>query len=277
MALIVMAWQDVATDCVKPNTNTTPFEVTRHDKLSSNFVSNHVLHIHPNPPNPTPPTPPQLQPTPNPNPTPNQPQSPSNFMVDLSWPDWLLVWLQWIPAIPWPLTRWAVAVHLQTNNRLDLTQMGGQTHKGCLLIGLNFGFIPVSSRCFMVRRAVLLISRQIANRIVLNFCGTTHNGSIQTWLTYCHASRNSHRFAASYVLAVSMHLQTNYGWDLAHVQRQNTFWSAPGLINFLSYSTEFRPFPGLWFIKQFVHITRLLIGLSLNLLCKLHMNLLWLD
>ena len=106
---------------------------------------------------------------------------------------------------------------------------------------------------------------------------STHYGSIQTWSTFGHASRNSRRFAASYVLAVSMHLQTNYWWNLAHVQRPNTFWSAPGLINFWSYSTEFRPFPGLWFIEQFVHITRLLIGFSLNLLCKLHVDLLWLD
>ena len=28
------SWQDVATDCIRPNTNTTPFEVTRQDKIS---------------------------------------------------------------------------------------------------------------------------------------------------------------------------------------------------------------------------------------------------
>ena len=27
-------WQDEATDCVKPKTNATPFEVTRQDKMS---------------------------------------------------------------------------------------------------------------------------------------------------------------------------------------------------------------------------------------------------
>ena len=42
-----------------------------------------------------------------------------------------------------------------------------------------------------------------------------------------------------------MHLQTNSWWDLAHIRRANTFWSAPGLMSFWSYSTEFPPFPGL--------------------------------
>ena len=32
MALIL--WQDVATDCVQPKTNTTPFEVTRQDIIN---------------------------------------------------------------------------------------------------------------------------------------------------------------------------------------------------------------------------------------------------
>ena len=30
----IFLWQDVDTDCVKPKTNTTPFEVTRQDKIS---------------------------------------------------------------------------------------------------------------------------------------------------------------------------------------------------------------------------------------------------
>ena len=32
MALIL--WQDIDTDCVRPKTNTTPFEVTTQDKIS---------------------------------------------------------------------------------------------------------------------------------------------------------------------------------------------------------------------------------------------------
>ena len=28
-------WQDVATDCVRPKTNTTPSEVTKQDKMSN--------------------------------------------------------------------------------------------------------------------------------------------------------------------------------------------------------------------------------------------------
>ena len=30
----IILWQDMATDCVKPKTNTTPFEMTRRDKIS---------------------------------------------------------------------------------------------------------------------------------------------------------------------------------------------------------------------------------------------------
>ena len=74
MALIVR--QDVATDYVKPKTNTTPFKVTRQDKLSSNFVSNHVLHPQPTH---TTPTPTNLQPQPQPNPNPPPHPTPKQF------------------------------------------------------------------------------------------------------------------------------------------------------------------------------------------------------
>ena len=32
--ILIFLWQDVATDCVRPKTNTTPFEMTRQDKIS---------------------------------------------------------------------------------------------------------------------------------------------------------------------------------------------------------------------------------------------------
>ena len=51
----------------------------------------------------------------------------------------------------------------------------------------------------------------------------------------------------------------------------NSLWAYPGLINFRSCSTEFSPFPGLWY---FLHIPdKPLIGFSSNLVGKLIMCL----
>ena len=54
--------------------------------------------------------------------------------------------------------------------------------------------------------------------------------------------------------AVSVHLQTNHTRGWISILWVNSLWDYPCLINLWSCSAELPQFPGLWFVKQFLHI-----------------------
>ena len=115
-------------------------------------------------------------------------------------------------------------------------------------------WIPAVSWPLISRTISAHFFRLTVDRIEVKFGEITQRVTPLVWFTFHHASPTSKVSWPLIDREVSANFQTNRWLDWAGIYWAKSLWASSLLINIWSCSSEFRQFPALWFVDQFLPI-----------------------